>query len=135
MASYGNKDTVISLTGASADGLGFRTDSELKNFIEARLAVASGYVEADRGRVFTDDAEKVLVADICERIVANYVRAMERQRNKSIVTVEGGEVEIASDEPTVITSSIKADIKRLPRSAKWHMVTSLTKTEAEDIEE
>lgn len=135
MATYGNAQQVIRLTGAKPKSLGFDTDGDLLNLIEERLVIASAYIESDRLRTFDEIAHVALAGDIAERIAANYIRAMERQRNKSIVTIDGGELEVASDEPTVITQSIRDDIKRLPRAAKWRMINTLTKVEAEEPDE
>jgi hypothetical protein len=132
---YGKAENVMMLTGAKHQALGFRTDQDLSAFIADRLNVATGYIESDRGRTYADGTSNFAIAsEICERMVANFIRAMERQRNKSIVTVEGGELEVASDEPNMFTAAIKADIKRLPRTPIFRIASTLTYDESVERE-
>lgn len=115
----------MNLTGSTPEALGFSTQAQLNSFVDETLERATDWINRDRGRDYAAEGDVPLaVDDIAERMAANYLRAMERQRNKSIAQVEGGEMEVAGDEPTMFTPSIKRDIMRLPRKAVYSMTTA-----------
>ncbi len=123
MSDYGTAANVRTLTGATATGLGFKTDGELIPFIQSRLAVASDYIRRDRMRVFEDEAGGVpaVIHDIAERMAANYIRAMLNLRNHSITEVSGEDEAREMEEPGYFTKAIKDDLRRVPRGAPLHL--------------
>ena len=126
MSAYGTVQTVKALSGVTADGLGYDTDTALNAFIQSRLDVASDYINRDRNRNFENEVGGVplMIHDIAERMAANYIRAMMDQRNKSI-TEQGGEDRPETQfEPTYFTAAIKKDLRRFPRGFKLHMLVT-----------
>lgn len=124
---YSSVDQVIAYCGATPDALGMDDESQLEDFIAGLLDQVGDFINRDRNQDFRElDTVPPVVHNIAMRMAGNIIRMAERQRNRSVVTVQGGEGgTLQIDDSQMFTAAIKADIKRIPVKPKMRMATTV----------
>jgi len=133
---YSTVAEVVAFSGAVPETLGLSDVADLNELIERWLVQAKDFIDRDRNRNFTteDAGVPASIDNIAMRMCANMIRSAERQRNRSVVEVEGGEQELTLDQAWMFTAAIKADLRRIPSKPSFGLQRMETEDELEQEE-
>lgn len=115
---YGTVKEVIQSTGVKMDDLGFVTEEDLKEWIEARLVEIKDLIDRDRRRDYHVEAEKEGkeippgIHAIALRMMGNHIAYANLQRTTPIIRVDDFSIKMVEDQ--IFTSAIKTALRRYP---------------------
>ncbi len=118
---YSTVQEVIEYTGCDPEMLGIspavdNRDAEMRKRIQSWLIVAKDFIDRDRNRDFhTEDKIPGVIDNIALRMVVNFIRSNERNRNTSVVELGSGKGELKTIQGLMMTNDIRADLRRVPR--------------------
>ncbi len=118
---YSSAKDVIQYTGTQPRDLGLETDEDLEELITKWLIQIKDLIDRDRNRDFhkEDGGVPPGLDHIARRGCANVVAQASFRRESTIVQVDDYTIQMVDDR--VFTTSIRDDLKRYPRKARFGM--------------
>lgn len=118
---YSTAEEVMQYTGVKPGDLGLSEEQELKDVLEGWLIQIKDIIDRDRNRDFhkEDGGVPPGIDHIAMRVCANVVAQASFRRESTIVQVDDYTIQMVDDR--VFTTSIRDDLKRYPRKARFGM--------------
>ncbi len=118
---YSSAEDVMQYTGVKPQDLGLDDELKLKEVIEKWLIQIKDIIDRDRNRDFhkEDGGVPPGIDHIAMRVCANVVAQASFRRESTIVQVDDYTIQMVDDR--VFTTSIRDDLKRYPRKARFGM--------------
>lgn len=118
---YSTAEEVMQYTGVKPGDLGLSEEQELKDVLEGWLIQIKDLIDRDRNRDFhkEDGGVPPGIDHIAMRVCANVVAQASFRRESTIVQVDDYTIQMVDDR--VFTTSIRDDLKRYPRKARFGM--------------
>lgn len=115
---YSTVKDAIQSTGVRKDDLGFTTDEDLAEWIEARLVEIKDLIDADRRRDYHAEEEQLGkeippgIHGIALRMMGNHIAYVVLKRTTPIIRVDEFSIKLVEDQ--IFTSAIKTALRRYP---------------------
>jgi len=118
---YSTAEEVMQYTGVKPGDLGLNEEQELKDVLEGWLIQIKDLIDRDRNRDFhkEDGGVPPGIDHIAMRVCANVVAQASFRRESTIVQVDDYTIQMVDDR--IFTTSIRDDLKRYPRKARFGM--------------
>lgn len=118
---YSTAEEVMQYTGVKPGDLGLNEEQELKDVLEGWLIQIKDLIDRDRNRDFhkEDGGVPPGINHIAMRVCANVVAQASFRRESTIVQVDDYTIQMVDDR--IFTTSIRDDLKRYPRKARFGM--------------
>lgn len=123
---YSTADEVIQYTGVHPQDIGLESYEGLNRVIEGWLVQIKDIIDKDRNRDYHQEVEEGKrtevppgINHIAMRVCANVIAQATFRRESTIVQVDDYKVQMVDDR--VFTTSIRDDLKRYPRKARFGM--------------
>lgn len=119
---YSTAEEVMQYTGVKPGDLGLNEEQELKDVLEGWLIQIKDLIDRDRNRDFhkEDGGVPPGIDHIAMRVCANVVAQASFRRESTIVQVDDYTIQMVDDR--IFTTSIRNDLKRYPRKARFGMI-------------